>query len=130
MSSSLSPSYQTIVSVRSSIKVALKAETPVEQRALHIAPLLSTVNLWSSQIPIMVEGPGPSPSTNLVFSIRKNLFPGAQFAQSIFRLALSELPSAFHDFLSFIHKLIEVQRGEKDKPVPKVKTFHSHTSPL
>ena len=126
MSSTLSPAYQAIVSIRSSIQAALKYDLPIEQRAKLIAPLLATVNLWAPQIPVMVEGPGPSPSANLVFAIRKDLFTGAQFAQNVLGLAALNLPPAFQDFLSFIQQLIEAQKVDKEKVVPKVRiSFHA-----
>lgn len=125
MNSTLSPSHLTIVGIRTSIQTALKSDIPADLRANHIGPLLSTVNMWSTQIPAMFEGAGPLSSVNLVFSIRKDLFIGPQYAQCVLGIPIIELPSAFQDFVSFIQQLIEAQKADKEKAVPKVKL---HTS--
>lgn len=86
-----------------------------------IAPLLSSVNLWSTQIPALLDGTGSSSSLNLVFAIRKDLFVAPQFVQSIMGIPLADLPAPFQEFISFIHKLIDAQKTDKDKVPQKVR---------
>ena len=69
----------------------------------------------------MLEGAGIPSSVNLVFAIRKDLFAGPQFSQSVLGPVLADLPTSFQDFVSFIQKLIEAQKTEKDKVLPKVR---------
>jgi hypothetical protein len=120
MSTVLNPSYATVVAIRSSIQNTLKADLPPNLLANGIAPLLASVNQWSTQIPAMLEGPGLPVSVNLVFAIRKDLFLAPQFTQSILGIATADLPPPFQEFLNFILKLIEAQKTEKEKVAPKV----------
>lgn len=120
MSSTLNPTLATIATVRGSIQTALKVDLPANLIVNGIAPYLSSVNLWSNQIPTMLEGAGPSTSANLVFAIRKDLFLPPQFTQSILGIALAELPAPFQEFVAFTHKLIEAQKNDKEKSTPKV----------
>ena len=87
--------------------------------AAVISPLLDRVNEWSGQIPIMLAGSGMSASANLIFAIRKDLFVAPQYTLSIFGSALVDLPLPFQAFVSFIHKLIEAQKVDKEKTAPK-----------
>jgi hypothetical protein len=119
MSSALSPSLAFITECKTLIHNIMQSEAPAIDRANAIAFLLSNVNAWSSQIPAMLEGSGPSASANIVFAIRKELFVAPAFIHSILGIALPDLPAAFQDFLSFILKLIEAQKSDKDKPIPK-----------
>lgn len=120
MSTVLNPSHATIATIRTSIQSTLKAELPPDVLANAIAPLLTTVNQWSSQIPTLLEGPGPPLSANLVFAIRKDLFIAPLFSQSVMGITLVDLPTPFQEFMTFIHKLIEAQKTEREKPVAKV----------
>jgi len=124
MSTVLNPPFQIISHVKSSILANLKVELPPATLANTIAPLLSTVNLWSNQIPIMLEGSGISTSANLVFAIRKDLFHGPLYTQCILG-PIVDLPPPFHEFVAFIHKLIDAQKGDKEKSVPKVRLVRS-----
>jgi hypothetical protein len=122
MTTVLNPSHQTIASIRTSIQSVLKSELPPDVLAGVVAPFLLTVNQWSTQIPILVDGTGSALSVNLVFAIRSDLFQAPRFTQNIFGLPLVDLPLPFQEFVAFIHKLIEAQKG--DKPVPKVRFIH------
>lgn len=121
MSSNLTPPHSAIVTIRSSIQSTLKNELPAVMLANVIAPLLSSVNLWSTQIPALLDGTGSSSSVNLVFAIRKDLFVAPQFVQSIMGIPLADLPAPFQEFISFIHKLIDAQKTDKDKVPQKVR---------
>jgi len=68
----------------------------------------------------MLEGAGSPGTANLVFAIRKDLFIGPQFNQSVLGIPLAELPTPFQEFLNFIHKLIEAQMKDKEKSPIKV----------
>jgi hypothetical protein len=106
----LNPSYQTMSSIRSSIQATLKSELPPDVLAGVVAPFLLTVNQWSTQIPVLLEGTGSAASVNLVFAIRSDLFQAPRFTQNIFGLLMGDLPVPFQDFMSFIHKLIDAQK--------------------
>src|ERR1700675_3013297 len=121
MSAILTPSYATVVTIRSSIQNTLKAELPPDVLANAIAPFLTSVNQWSSQIPAMLEGSGPSAAANLVFAIRKDLFIAPLFSQSVMGTPLVDLPAPFQEFMSFIHTLIDIQKTEREKPIAKVR---------
>ncbi len=95
-------------------------ELSADQQASVIAPLLSTVNQWSSQLPILLEGTSP---LNLVFSIRKDLFITLSFSQCVLGISLVDLPAPFQEFITFIQKLIEAQKSDKDKASSKVKSM-------
>ena len=123
MSTALNPAYQSIVIIKSSIQNALKSGLPPDILPGVIAPLLSTINQWSSQIPIMLTETGVATSTNLVFAIRKELFIAPQFTRNVLNTPLEKLPTAFQEFQSFIHKLIDAQKG--DQPAPKVRLVGS-----
>jgi hypothetical protein len=122
MSSTLNPSYATIATIRNSIQSTLKADLPSDVLANVIAPYLITVNQWSSQIPAMLESSGPLNCANLVFAIRKDLFIAPLYTSSTLGIPLSGLPAPFQEFINFIHKLIEAQKTERDKPIVKVCT--------
>jgi hypothetical protein len=121
LSRALVPSHQTVNAIRMSIQGSLKSELPPDMQASVIAPLLTTVNQWSTQIPLLIEGTGFPSSVNLVFAIRKDLFIGPAHNETSFGMEASKLPTPFQEFSSFIHKLIEAQRIEKEKPIPKVR---------
>ena len=133
---SLSPSHSAITLLRKSIQENLKTDLPPFTIATLISPFLAQVNLWSTQIPQMLDKPGPSTSANLVFAIRKDLFTGPSFNQCILGIPLNDLPIVFQAFLNFIHKLIEAQKGDKEKPIPKVEnvlflfTVFKHSPPF
>jgi len=120
MSLTLNPSFATVTSIRASIQNTLKADLPSDVMANAIAPLLTTINLWSNQLPAMLEGSGPPSSANLVFAIRKDLFVAPLFSQSVMGTPLVDLPAPFQYFMNFIHQLIEAQKSEREKPAPKV----------
>ena len=119
--SSLNPSYATIATIRTSIQNTLKADLPPTILATLIAPNLTAVNQWSSQIPAVLEGSGPSSGANLVFAIRKDLFIAPPFLQSVMGIPLPDLPAPFQEFMNFIHELIDIQKVEREKPTPRVR---------
>ncbi|MDX6296098.1 MAG: hypothetical protein QOH50_5492 [Kribbellaceae bacterium] len=120
MSSTLNPSLSVAQNMKNSISGVLQSDFPGETRALMIAPLLTSFNKWSTQIPFMLEGTGHSASANLVFSVRKELFHAPAFSTCTLGIPLKELPQAFTEFLEFIQKLQDAQRLEKDKVILKV----------
>jgi hypothetical protein len=121
MSASLSPSYSTMTTIKAVIQTTLKSDLPSSLVAGALAPFLVTVNQWSSQIPLMLEGNGPSASANLIFAIRKDLFVGPSFTHSVLGVALPDLPIPFQEFLSFIYKLMDAQRVDRERPAVKVR---------
>jgi hypothetical protein len=116
MATVLNPTYQSIVVVKTSIQNALKTGLPGEMLGGAIAPLLSTVNQWATQIPIMLSEVGPNTSVNLIFAIRKELFVAPLFVRNVLGIPLMDLPAPFQEFQSFIHKLIEAQKAEQATP--------------
>jgi len=116
-----------MVTIRSSIQNTLKADLPPEMLINAIAPFLTSVNQWSTQIPLIIEGTGSSSSVNLVFAIRKDLFVAPQFTQSVMGTALADLPAPFQEFISFIHKLIDAQKTDK-VPVKVVSSLSSRNN--
>lgn len=122
MANTLVPSVVAVATIKTSIANALATDLPSEVRASMIAPLLAQVNQWASQIPVLVETLDHTPA-NLVFSIRKELFLTPPFTQCVLGIPIPELPSAFQEFLNFIHKLIDAQKSDKDKPIQKVFLF-------
>jgi hypothetical protein len=123
MSLTLNPSFATVTTIRASIQNTLKADLPSDVMVNAIAPLLTTVNQWSSQLTAMLEGSGPPSSANLVFAIRKDLFIAPLFSQSVMGTPLVDLPAPFQEFMNFIHRLIEAQKTEREKPAPKVRLY-------
>jgi hypothetical protein len=117
MSASLNPSSQTIAAIKNSIQNTLKSNIAPEVLPSVVAPLVSTVNTWSTQIPSLLESVS---SINQIFDIRSLIFVGPRFTQNVFDVPFTELPPAFQEFMAFIHKLIEAQKVHKDKPAPKV----------
>ena len=128
MSTSLTPSLQTMASVKLQIQTTLKTELAGVMLAQIVAPLLSTVNLWSTQIPVMLEGTGSSASANLIFSIRKDLFVSPSYTQNVLNVPSGELPTPFQEFTTFIQQLIDAQKVEKEKTGPKASTSHSKSN--
>ena len=121
MSSPLNPSLAMITKFKNMIHSTMQSDAPAEDRANSIASLLTSVNAWATQIPAMLDGPGPSASANIVFAIRKELFAAPTFVHPILDIALGDLPPAFQELLSFILKLIEAQKTDKEKPAAKVR---------
>jgi len=119
--STLQPSVETVAAIKESIVSTLSTDLAPNIRASAIAPLLSQVNQWSSQIPSLLTMAGPNSPVNLVFNLRKELFSPPQFIHSSLGIPPSNLPIAFQEFLSFIVRLIEAQKPEKEKPLPKVR---------
>jgi hypothetical protein len=109
-----------MAAIRTTIQNTLKSDLPSEVLVNAIAPLLTTVNLWSNQIPAVLDGSGSATSAGLVFGIRKDLFIAPLFSSSVMGIPLSGLPPPFQEFMSFIQKLIEAQKNERDKSVPRV----------
>jgi hypothetical protein len=116
MSTPLSPSPAQITVVRTSIQGYVTGNFPVAMRPGLIAPLLGAVNQWSTQIPVLLESVA---SINQVFDIRGDLFIAPRFSTNVFNIPYGDLPSAFHDFMTFISKLIEAQKANKEKVPPK-----------
>ena len=125
MSTGLNPSVVTVTAMRSAILANLKLDVPSMAIAELIAPLLNQINAWHSQIPLMLEGSGASNSINLIFAIRKDLFTGPYHSQSVLGISLTDLPGAFLDFKTFIMKMIEAQKVERDKTETKAITTPS-----
>jgi hypothetical protein len=119
MSAPLDPSLAVMSTIRTTIQNNLKADLPSDLLANIVAPFLSQVNRWSTQIPVILEGSGPPLAANLVFAIRKDLFGGPQFNHCVLATSASELPAPFQEFQEFISKLIEAQKGDP-KFQPKV----------
>jgi hypothetical protein len=118
MSNVLDPSIATVQTLKISICTMLQSPMPQDLKTSAIALILSSVNKWSSQIPVMLEGASAPASANLVFAIRKDLFASPTFTQSVFNVNLSNLPAPFQEFISFTHSLIEAQKSDKDKSTP------------
>jgi hypothetical protein len=108
---------------KNTIMSTLKNDLPSDILANTVAPILSCVNQWATQIPAMLEGNGPSNSANLIFSIRKELFQPPQFTTSVFGIPLSDLPAPFQEFAAFIRELQDAQKVDRDRPVVKVRLF-------
>jgi len=121
--STLQPSFETVAAIKESIVSTLGTNLAPNIRASAIAPLLSQVNQWSTQIPALLTMAGPNSPVNLVFSLRKELFLPPNYIQSVLGIPASTLPTAFQEFLSFIIRLIDAQKPEKEKPLPKVRLF-------
>jgi hypothetical protein len=119
----LDPSLATVQLLRAGISTSLQSSLPLELRAKTIVPFLASVNQWASQIPAMLNSSNNPAAANLVFSIRKELFLPPSFQQSIFGIPITDLPSEFQDFLSLIHRLIDAQKSDKDKPLVRVSLF-------
>ena len=120
MSASTVPSAQTIAAIKTSIQNTMKAELPQDMLANAVAPFLTTVNQLASQVTSLVETPGNAALVNNIFSIRNEIYAAPRYIHSAFGIPLSELPAPFHEFGTFIHKLIEAQKAEKDKNASKV----------
>lgn len=118
MSASLNPSSPTIAAIKSSIQNSLKSDLPPDMLPSVIAPLVSTVNQWSNQIPALLES---VPSVNQVFEVRSLIFVAPRFTQNVFGIPFADLPLPYHEFMTFIHKLIDAQKVHKDKPIPRVR---------
>ena len=110
----------TMSAVKHAIATNLKSEMPGDLVTNAIAPLLNTVNEWSTQIPAMLEGGGSSSSANLIFAIRKELFVAPAYTQCVLGTSPNNLPASFGEFLHFIQKLIEAQKSDKDPVATKV----------
>ncbi len=123
MSTVLDPSFQTISNIQESIQGILKMGAPAAVQSGMIAPFLSFVNQWSSQIPAMLDKSNSPNSANLVFAIRQDLFVGPRYTQNVLGIPLLDLPIPFQEFVSFIHQLIEAQKVDRDRPIPKVCPF-------
>ena len=121
MSSTLNPTPAMMAAYKGSIVSTLKNDLPVDVLASTVAPILTCVNQWASQIPAMLEGPSPSPNANIIFAIRKELFQPPQYINNIFGKPLSELPAPFQEFANFIRDLQDAQKVERERPVVKVR---------
>jgi hypothetical protein len=121
MSGTLNPTLAVAISIKTSIVTNMQMDVSGAVRAEMIAPLLTVLCKWETQIPLMLEGTGPSASANLVFAIRKELFQPPSFAQSTLGISLADLPAAFQEFVAFIQKVQEVQRADKEKVAVKAR---------
>ena len=124
MSGTLQPPYTVILTIKASIASTLATDLPSEVKSTVIAPLLAQVNQWSTQLVTILETPGPPLQVNLIFAIRKDLFCGPYFSQSVLGIPIIELPPPFQDFLTMVSKLVDLQKPDKDKPLPKVRSFY------
>jgi hypothetical protein len=120
MANALNPSFNAVCSIKTSIASTLITELPPEVRAGVIAPQLVQVNQWASQIPLMLETTTSPTPANVVFALCKELFLAPHFTQCVLGIAHADLPTPFHDFLAFLHKLYEAQKPGKDKAPSKV----------
>jgi hypothetical protein len=114
----LSPSFETASSLIETIQKEVAKKGDQVELANLVSSLLIPINQWSNQIPQMLSGPTPFKSANLIFSIRKELFPAKD--TNVFGKALADLPQTIQFFDSFVHKLMDAQEKAK-KPVPKVR---------
>lgn len=117
---SLNPPLSVAQALKESISSTLQAAIPASIRAATIAPQLAIINQWIDQIPLLLDSPDAI-NANFLFALRKDLFIGPQFVQCVLGIPVSELPSAFQNFLSLIFKVIEAQKSDRDKPVSKVR---------
>jgi len=118
----LNPSPATVQFVKDSIVSTLQnTALPASARAACIAPQLAIVNQWADQIPLVISNSDAPATVNLVFAIRKELYAAPQFVHCVLGIPATELPPAFSAFLSMIFKLIEAQKNDKEKSVPKVR---------
>lgn len=120
MSNELVPNISEVIILKSSISGTLGMSLPAATRANMIGPLLQSVLPWGTQIPLMLEGNGPSASANLLFAIRKELFIPPSFSASVLGIPLVELPAPFQEFVALIQK---VQEAQKDNAPVKVHYF-------
>ena len=121
MANTLNPTYNAICIIKTSISNILLTEVPPDTRAAMIAPLLEQVNRWATQIPATLDNNiMPTPAT-VVFAIRNNLYLPPLYTQCLLDVPSANLPAAFHVFLTFILKLIDAQKTEKEKPVSQVR---------
>ena len=116
----LDPSADAVSFICNSIQTTLRSGLPNSLAVDSIAPLLTRVNQWSTQLTALFEGNAPHAGVNLVFSIRKDLFVGPPYLKTVFGTSLTELPAPFHEFLSFTSRLIEIQKPDKEKTPLKV----------
>ena len=121
MSSVLNPSLATMTAFKNTIVSTLKNDLPSEVLANAVAPILSCVNQWSTQIPALLEGTGNTNGANMIFAIRKELFVAPQFTTSVLGIALADLPAPFQEFSNFIRDLQDAQRVDRERPVAKVR---------
>src|SRR5258705_205737 len=124
MPAMLDPSIATIQSLKTSICNMLQSPLAQELKTPAIAFMLTSVNKWSKQIPLMFNSSAAPASANVVFAIRKELFHGPSFTHSIFNIGLSDLPTPFQEFAAFIHAIIDAQKSDKEPIIPaKVHLF-------
>jgi hypothetical protein len=123
MASNFNPSFHAVSTIKTSISNALATDLPPEVRAGMIAPLLAQVNQWVNHIPAMVDQNGVPIHANLVFAIRKDLFVAPLFNQCVLGIPLLDLPPPFAEFVNFIHKIIDAQKSDKEKPPVKVRSL-------
>lgn len=121
MSTTLCPTPAHVVSIRSSIQGYVSGNLPTAMKPNMVAPLLTAVNQWSTQIPVLLESVS---SINQVFDIRSDLFTAPRFLTNVFNIPFGDLPPPFHEFMTFISKLIEAQKVNREKAPPKA----SHVS--
>jgi hypothetical protein len=126
MSGTLQPPYPVVCTIKTSIAATLATDLPMDVKSVVIAPLLSQVNQWSTQLATILDTPGPPLQVNLIFAIRKDLFGGPYFSQSVLGIPIIELPPPFQEFLSMVAKLVELQKPDREKPLPKVRSFPLH----
>jgi hypothetical protein len=115
MPSTLEPTPEVVRKYRTDIQSLL--QTDGKLKIAMVALLLAEINNWATQIPVLLESVA---CINHVFDIRGDLFTAPRFTTNVFNVPFSDLPPAFHDFMNFIHKLIEAQKVVKDKTPVKV----------
>lgn len=110
----LSPSFGIAAALRGEIITALKAHTAPETLNAIIAPSLSMINQWATQIPLLLN---QSNCIDLIFALRKDLFTGPSFTQTTFSTSVADSPEAFQVFLGLTRELMTAQRNEKGSKV-------------
>jgi hypothetical protein len=117
--SALTPSFGVAAAIRADIIGFLRSRGSPEEMANNIAPSLSVINQWSTQIPLLLSPNSPPGCMDLIFSLRKDLFVGPLFVLSVFGTPICDLPEPFQKFSTFIREVIASQKS--DKPHQKVR---------
>jgi hypothetical protein len=125
---SLNPTLATVQGLKDGILSVLQnhAMSPMD-RSQCIASMLTIVNQWSTQIPLVLDNNDAPANVNLVFAIRKDLYLAPQFTTCVLEVPGTSLPPAFASFLSMILKLIGAQKPDREKLPVKV-CFYFHTT--
>jgi len=121
MSTTLNPTPVQMNTVRASIQSYVAGGFPLSMKPGFIAPLMTVVNQWSTQIPLLLES---VTCINQIFDIRSDIFIAPRYSTNVFNVPFGDLPPPFQEFMAFISKLIEAQKANKEKSPPKVNLFY------